>query len=107
MPLIDTKLKNLKAKEKPYKVSDSGGLYIEVTRTGSRLWRMKYRFEGREKRLSFGAYPAISLADARQARENAKAFLAKDLIPLQLRRPNSQQEEKVQRTLSPRSPIAT
>jgi len=46
MPLNDAKLRNLKSKEKTYKVSDSGGLYIEVTRTGSRLWRLKYRFGG-------------------------------------------------------------
>ena len=81
MPLSDAKLRNLKPKEKIYKVSDSGGLYIEVTRTGSRLWRLKYRFEGREKRLSFGAYPAVSLSDAREARESAKAMLAKGIDP--------------------------
>lgn len=81
MSLSDAKLRNLKSKEKTYKVSDSGGLYIEVTRTGSRLWRLKYRFEGREKRLSFGAYPGVSLADARNARERAKAMLAKGIDP--------------------------
>ncbi|WP_168797805.1 Arm DNA-binding domain-containing protein [Aliishimia ponticola] len=71
IPLSDAKLRNLKPKEKTYKVSDSGGLYVEVTKTGSLLWRLKYRFEGREKRLSFEAYPAVSLADARNAREGA------------------------------------
>lgn len=81
MPLNDTKLRSLKPKEKTYKVSDSGGLYVEVTRTGSRLWRLKYRFEGREKRLSFGAYPAVSLSDAREARESAKAMLARGIDP--------------------------
>ena len=81
MPLNDAKIRNLKPKEKTYKVGDSGGLYIEVTTTGSLLWRLKYRFEGREKRLSFGAYPAISLADARSARESAKAMLAKGIDP--------------------------
>ncbi|WP_147124215.1 tyrosine-type recombinase/integrase [Shimia ponticola] len=81
MPLNDTKLRNLKRKEKTYKVSDSGGLYIEITKAGSLLWRLKYRFEGREKRLSFGAYPAVSLADARNARESAKAMLAKGIDP--------------------------
>lgn len=59
MPLTDAKIKNLKAKEKPYKTADFGGLYVEVRPTGARLWRLKYRFEGREKRLSFGAYPGI------------------------------------------------
>ena len=81
MPLNDAKLRNLKPKAKTYKVSDSGGLYIEVTPTGSRLWRLKYRFEGREKRLSFGPYPAVLLADAREARDKAKAMLAKEIDP--------------------------
>ncbi len=81
MPLSDAKIKNLKAKEKPYKTADFGGLYVEVRPTGSRLWRLKYRFDGREKRLSFGAYPAISLADARGERDKAKALLAKGIDP--------------------------
>ncbi|MFD1157481.1 tyrosine-type recombinase/integrase [Roseovarius aestuarii] len=81
MPLNDAKLRNLKPKAKTDKVSDSGGLYIEVTPTGSRLWRLKYRFEGREKRLSFGPYPAVLLADAREARDKAKAMLAKEIDP--------------------------
>ena len=81
MALNDAKLRTLKSKGKTYKVSDSGGLYVEVTRSGSRLWRLKYRFEGREKRLSFGSYPTVSLADARDARESAKAMLAKGIDP--------------------------
>lgn len=81
MPLTDAKIKSLKPREKPYKVADYGGLYVEVSPTGSRLWRLKFRFEGREKRLSFGAYPAVPLVDARQARDNAKALLAKGVDP--------------------------
>ncbi|MEO1025756.1 MAG: integrase arm-type DNA-binding domain-containing protein [Pseudomonadota bacterium] len=79
--MSDTKLKNLKAREKPYKLADSGGLYIEVTPSGSKLWRLKYRFQGREKRLSFGAYPSVSLADARAARDAAKGLLVKQVDP--------------------------
>lgn len=81
MPLTDTKIRNLKPKEKSYKVSDFEGLYVTVRPTGARLWNMKYRFEGREKRLSFGAYPAISLAQARKMRDDAKALLAKGKDP--------------------------
>jgi integrase len=81
MPMSDTKLKNLKAKGKSYKLADSGGLYIEVTPSGSKLWRLKYRFQGREKRLSFGAYPLVSLGDARVARDAAKGLLAKGIDP--------------------------
>ena len=54
MPLNDTQIRNLKPKPKTYKVSDFGGMYITVNPTGSRLWHMKYRVDGREKRLSFG-----------------------------------------------------
>lgn len=56
VPLTDAKIKSLKPKEKSYKVADYGGLYVEVSPTGARLWLLKFRFEGREKRLSFGAY---------------------------------------------------
>lgn len=76
MPLSDIQLRNLKPKAKPYKVGDFDGLYMTVTPTGSRLWNMKYRIAGREKRLSFGAYPAISLARARQLRDEARSLLA-------------------------------
>ncbi|WP_323034834.1 tyrosine-type recombinase/integrase [Pararhodobacter sp.] len=76
MPLSDIQIRNLKPKEKPYKVSDFDGLYVTVTPTGSRLWHMKYRIEGREKRLSFGAYPAVTLASARRLRAQARALLA-------------------------------
>ncbi|HEC8325584.1 TPA: DUF4102 domain-containing protein [Providencia rettgeri] len=48
----------------PYKMTDGGGLYLEVNTNGSKAWRMKYRFGGKEKRLSFGMYPLVSLADA-------------------------------------------
>ena len=76
MPLSDIQLRNLKPKAKPYKVGDFDGLYMTVTPTGSRLWHMKYRIAGREKRLSFGAYPAVSLARARQLRDEARSLLA-------------------------------
>lgn len=71
MPLTDREIKTLKPKDKSYKVFDEKGLYIEVMRSGSKLWRLKYRFEGREKRLSIGAYPEVTLKIARQHREDA------------------------------------
>jgi len=81
MPLTDAKIKSLKPRDKPYKVADFAGLYVEVRPTGSKIWRQKYRFGGREKRLTFGAYPALTLADARVARDAAKASLAKGIDP--------------------------
>ncbi|MCR9149818.1 MAG: tyrosine-type recombinase/integrase [Rhodobacteraceae bacterium] len=81
MPLTDAKLRTLKPKDKPYKVGDFQGLYVTVTPTGSCLWHLKYRFEGREKRLSFGMYPEVSLADARRQRDAARAVLARGEDP--------------------------
>ncbi|NND22101.1 MAG: DUF4102 domain-containing protein, partial [Silicimonas sp.] len=63
MPLNDAKIRALKPREKPYKTGDFDGLYLTVTPSGSRLWHLKYRIGGKEKRLSFGAYPGVSLAD--------------------------------------------
>lgn len=81
MKLYDKDCKNAQPKDKPYKLSDGGGLYLEVMPTGSKLWRLKYRFMGTEKKLSFGKYPVVSLADAREKRDDAKRLLASDLDP--------------------------
>lgn len=61
-----------KPREKAYKLADGAGLYLEVVPSGSRYWRMKYRFNGKEKRMAFGVYPAVSLAQARALRDEAK-----------------------------------
>ncbi|MBP7760036.1 MAG: tyrosine-type recombinase/integrase [Alphaproteobacteria bacterium] len=81
MKLSEQKCKTAKAREKNYKLSDGGGLYLEVTTKGSKLWRMKYRFLNMEKKLSIGEYPVITLYDARQRREEAKKLLANGLDP--------------------------
>jgi len=70
-PLTDSAIKVAKPKEKPYKLSDDQGLYLEVTATGSKLWRLKYRHSDKEKRLALGAYPSVSLQQARQRRSEA------------------------------------
>lgn len=70
-----------KPREKAYKLADGAGLYLEVVPSGSRYWRMKYRFNGREKRLAFGVYPAVSLAQARALRDEAKKKLAEGIDP--------------------------
>lgn len=81
MPLADTTVRNAKPGEKPRKLSDGGGLHLLVTLTGSRLWRMQYRFEGRQKMLTFGAYPYVTLLEAREKRDAAKTLLAKGIDP--------------------------
>lgn len=79
--LRDTVARQAKAKTKPYKLSDSGGLFLLVTSGGSKLWRQAYRFNGKQLTLAHGCYPEVTLAAARQARDAAKASLAKGLDP--------------------------
>ena len=81
MKLTDTFLRGLKSSAKVQKHSDGGGLYLHVAPTGGKLWRMGYRFGGKQKTLSFGAYPAVSLKDARALREKTKELLAAGIDP--------------------------
>lgn len=81
MPLTHTQILSAKPAAKPQRLFDGGGLYIEVTPTGGKLWRMKYRFGGKEKLLSFGAYPVVGIKDARAKREEAKAAMAQGIDP--------------------------
>ncbi|VXD08825.1 Prophage integrase IntS [Enterobacterales bacterium 8AC] len=86
MMLNARKVDSAKGKEKSYKLADGGGLYLQVEPNGSRYWRMKYRFAGKEKRLSFGVYPTVSLADARQKREDAKKIIAAGDDPAEVKK---------------------
>lgn len=74
--LTEKAIKQAKAKDRPYRLSDGGGMYLEVTTTGSKYWRLKYRYGGKEKRLAIGVYPDITLAKAREKRREAKTCLA-------------------------------
>jgi len=75
MPLSDMAIKKANPNDKKQKMFDGGGLYLEVAPSGGKLWRLKYRFGGKEKLLSLGPYPTISLKDAREKREAAKRLL--------------------------------
>ncbi len=81
MALTEFKIKNTKAKDKPFKLADEKGLYLLVSANGSKHWKCKYRYDGKEKKLSFGAYPEVSLAEARRKRDEAKRLLADDIDP--------------------------
>ena len=81
MPLNARQVDTTKPKEKPYKLADGGGLYLQVNTNGSKYWRMKYRFAGKEKKLSFGTYPDVSLSDARTKRDEARKILANGSDP--------------------------
>lgn len=86
MPLTNTQCQNAKPKEKPYKLSDGGGMYLEVMPNGSKYWRQKYRWMGKEKRLALGVFPTVTLAEARESREDARKLLAKGADPSQVRK---------------------
>ncbi|MFN3700399.1 MAG: tyrosine-type recombinase/integrase [Alphaproteobacteria bacterium] len=81
MPLNNTQVNSSKPKDKPYKMADGGGMYLEIMPNGSKYWRMKYRWLGKEKRLALGIYPTIGLAQARERREEAKKLLANQIDP--------------------------
>jgi len=81
MPLKELEVRYASRRSKDYKLGDGGGLYLLVRPTGSRLWRMKYRFDGKEKLLSFGRYPEVTLAEARLRRAEAKLALARGEDP--------------------------
>jgi integrase len=81
MPLTDKQVRNAKKAAKPFKKSDGGGLYLMVVPTGAKRWRLTYRWLGKQRTLALGVYPAITLADARHARDTAKVELANGVDP--------------------------
>lgn len=81
MPLSDTAIRTAKPADKPYKLSDDKGLFLLIQPNGSKYWRQKYRFGGKEKLLSFGTYPDVSLKVARAKRDEARSLLANDVDP--------------------------
>ena len=81
MPLTDLSCKTAKPSEKPRKLYDGKGLYLEVMPSQSKYWRFKYRFGDKEKRLALGVYPEISLPEARNRRDAARKLLEKSIDP--------------------------
>lgn len=86
--LNDTRVRTAKPRERPIKLSDSGGLYLLIQPHGSKLWRLAYRFGGKQKTLALGVYPTISLAQARDCRDQAKKLLARSVDPSLQRKAN-------------------
>lgn len=81
MKLTAAQIKNAKPQSKPARLADGEGLYLEISPAGGKHWRMKYRFDGKEKRLALGTFPETSLADARKAKMEAREALAKGIDP--------------------------
>jgi hypothetical protein len=92
LPLTDLKVKSAKPREKTYKLSDGGGLYLEITPVGSKLWRMGYtQANGKKTRLALGTYPVVTLAGAREKRLTVKRQIDAGTDPAQARRAAKQQ----------------
>ena len=81
MALTDTALRSAKPQKRQYKLYDEGGLFVIIAPSGGKWWRLKYRYEGKEKLISLGTYPAVSLKDARKERDRLKEQLAKGIDP--------------------------
>lgn len=81
MPLTDISIRKAKPSDKPIKLSDEKGLYLEIAPSGGKWWRLKYRFEGKEKRLSLGVYPDVGLKEARERRDAARKLLSDGVDP--------------------------
>jgi len=90
IPLTDMKVSKAKPKDKPVMLFDGGGLYLLITPSGGKLWRFKYRYSDKSKTMAFGAYPAVSLSDARQRREDARKLLANSIDPGAVRKAQKQ-----------------
>jgi len=87
MALTDVKVRNAKPiPSKSLRLWDSGGLYLEVSQAGGKLWRFKYRYGGKEKLLALGKWNAVSLAEARERRDAAKKLLAREVDPSEQRK---------------------
>lgn len=84
-PLTDRKIQGAKPQDKIFKLADGGGLYLEITPNGGKWWRLKYRHGGKEKRISLGVYPEVSLKEARDRREVARRLIAEGVDPSQAR----------------------
>jgi len=100
MGLSDAQIRGLRPKEKQYKVSDGGGLYLHITPSGGKLWRFKYRFGGKEKSLSLGVYPDLKLADARKKHRQAREQLANGVDPATAKRESKFRAEKTFETVA-------
>jgi hypothetical protein len=92
-PLLENKINTAKTTEKAYRLFDGGGLFLLVTPHGGKWWRFKYRFEGKEKMLSFGVYPEVSLNDARSSRDVARELLTQGIDPSVLRKEEKEREK--------------
>lgn len=92
--LSDAAIRKAKPSDKPRKLSDGGGLYLEIQPNGGKWWRLKYRFEGKEKRIGLGTYPEVPLADARKRRDEARSLVAAGTDPSEARKAGKVEQQR-------------
>lgn len=92
--LNDTQIRKAKPAEKPYKLTDSNGLYIVINPNGSKLWRYRFKIDGKESVFSIGAYPEISLAEAREKRKEARLLVQQGINPVKDRADRKRQNTR-------------
>ncbi|MDR3300684.1 MAG: Arm DNA-binding domain-containing protein [Candidatus Accumulibacter sp.] len=102
--LTDTQITDAKPADKPRKLADGKGLHLVITSNGHKFWRLKYRFDGREKLLSFGKYPAVGLKDARERRDEARKLLANGDDPSAVKK--AQKAERMKRAANASKAVA-
>ncbi|MEQ9887867.1 tyrosine-type recombinase/integrase [Pectobacterium zantedeschiae] len=100
MALTDVVARTAKPREKAYKLADAHGLYLLVSPNGSKRWYLKYRFEGKESRIAFGAYPLISLAKAREKRDEIRLLLLEGIHPTEKREEEKEQAQEALNTFA-------
>ena len=93
MPITDIAIRKVKPQSKAVRMFDGGGMYLEITPTGGKWWRLKYRIAGKEKRLSLGVYPEVSLAEARTRRDDARRMLRDGVDPSEARKSEKRQQQ--------------
>jgi integrase len=93
MPITDAAIKAAKPAEKPYKLSDAHGLFLLINPNGSKLWHLKYRIAGKEKKLALGTYPIVGLQQARQRRDEARKLLAEGIDPSAAKKATKQAQQ--------------
>ncbi|MFJ2455154.1 Arm DNA-binding domain-containing protein [Pseudomonas protegens] len=98
IPLKDSNCRNAKPQDKPYRLYDEQGLHLEVQPKGGRYWRLKYRFQGKEKRLALGVYPEVGLQEARRKQNDARVRLASGQDPSLQRRMTPSQAKPSQQS---------
>lgn len=96
-PLSEVKVRNAKPQANEYKLFDGGGLFLLITPSGGKLWRFRYLFDKKEKKLSLGVYPEISLLDARKQRDEARSQLAHGIDPAPFAKHKSKPKSKIQK----------